>query len=231
MTTFCLIHGSWHGKWCFERLTPYLEAAGHRALAVELPSDRPGTTCSEYAEVVAAELGDDDDDVILVGHSFGGLTIPLVPALRPVRSLVYLAALIPKPGMSMSEQFESGEEAIVFDGGRELDPEGKLSQWSDREAAIAAMYHDCTPEDASWAWSKLRPQSRAAQNEVCPLNELPDLRSSYVVCSDDRMASTEWGRRTAQARLGIDPIEIDGGHCPFLSRPRELADLLIGLTY
>ena len=57
MTTFCLIHGSWHGKWCFERLTPYLEAAGHRALAVELPSDRPGTICSEYAELVAAELG------------------------------------------------------------------------------------------------------------------------------------------------------------------------------
>ncbi len=229
MTAFCLIHGSWHGKWCFERLTPYLEATGHRALAVELPSDRPGTTCSEYAEVVAAELGEDDGEVILVGHSFGGLTIPLVPVLRPVRRLVYLAALIPKPGMSMSEQFESGEEAIVFEGGRELDPEGTLSQWSDREAAIAAMYHDCTPEDASWAWSKLRPQSRAAQNEVCPLNELPDLPTSYVVCRDDRMASTEWGRRTAQARLGIDPLEIDGGHCPFLSRPRELADLLVGL--
>jgi pimeloyl-ACP methyl ester carboxylesterase len=229
MTTFCLIHGSWHGKWCFEWLTPYLEAAGHRALAVELPSDRPGTTCSEYAELVAAELGEDDDEVILVGHSFGGLTIPLVAALRPVRRLVYLAALIPKPGMSMTEQFESGEEAIVFEGGRELNPEGTLSRWSDREAATAAMYHDCTPEDACWAWSKLRPQSRAAQNEVCPLNELPDLPTNYVACRDDRMASTEWGRRTAQARLGTDPLEIDGGHCPFLSRPRELADLLVGL--
>lgn len=230
MTTFCLIHGSWHGKWCFERLTPCLEAAGHRALAVELPSDRPGTTCSEYAEVVAAELEEDDDQVILVGHSFGGLTIPLVPALRPVHRLVYLAALIPKPGMSMTEQFESGEEAIVFEGGRELNPEGTLSLWSDREAAIAAMYHDCTPEDATWAWSKLRPQSRAAQNEICPLNELPDIPASYVVCRDDRMASTEWGRRTARARLGTDPVEIDGGHSPFLSRPRELADLLAGLV-
>lgn len=228
MTTFCLIHGSWHGKWCFERLTPCLEAAGHRALAVELPSDRVGTTCSEYAEVVAAEL-EEDDDVILVGHSFGGLTIPLVAALRPVRRLVYLAALIPKPAMSMTEQFESGEEAIVFEGGRELNPEGTLSRWNDRAAAIAAMYHDCTPEDATWAWSKLRPQSRAAQNEVCPLNELPDLPTSYVVCRDDRMASTEWGRTTAQARLGTDPVEIDGGHSPFLSRPRELADLLVGL--
>jgi hypothetical protein len=43
------------------------------------------------------------------------------------------------------------------------------------------------------------------------------------------MASNEWGRRTAQARLGTDPVEIDGGHCPFLSRPRELANLLVGL--
>jgi pimeloyl-ACP methyl ester carboxylesterase len=103
--------------------------------------------------------------VILVGHSFGGLTIPLVPALR------------------------------------QLDPEGTLSRGRNRRFPVAP----------------------------CPLNELPDLPTSYVVCRDDRMASNEWGRRTAQARLGTDPVEIDGGHCPFLSRPRELANLLVGL--
>jgi hypothetical protein len=92
------------------------------------------------------------------------------------------------------------------------------------------MYSDCTPEDAEWAWSRLRPQSRAAQNERCPLDRLPDLLTSYVVCRDDRMVSARWARNAARDRLGIDPIEIEGGHSPFLSRPRELAGLLAGLV-
>jgi pimeloyl-ACP methyl ester carboxylesterase len=229
MASFCLLHGSWHGAWCFEQLIPYLTGAGHRAHAVELPSDRPGTTCSDYAEQVAREMKDLGDDAVLVGHSFGGLTLPLVAARRPVARLVYLAALIPKPGMSMSQQFEAGEEAIIFDGGRELSNDESVSYWTDHEQAIAAMYHDCAPQDAKWACSNLRPQSRAAQNEVCPLDELPDVPSTYVVCLDDRMASEEWGRRTARERLGAQVAEIDGGHSPMLSRPGELAELLIGL--
>jgi pimeloyl-ACP methyl ester carboxylesterase len=228
MATFCLVHGSWHGPWCFERLVPHLEATGHRAIAVDLRSDVPGSTCSEYVETIGQELADADDEVIVVGHSFGGLTVPLVAEHRPVRRLVYLAALIPKPGMSMSEQFEAEDGILVPEGGRDLDDQER-SYWSDRETAIAAMYSDCTPDDAEWAWSQLRPQSRAAQNEVCPLDHLPDLPTSYVVCRDDRMVSAEWARNGARDRLGIDPIEIEGGHSPFLTRPSELADLLAGL--
>jgi pimeloyl-ACP methyl ester carboxylesterase len=229
MTTFCLIHGAWHGAWCWERLIPELEAARHRTIAVELPSDRPGTTCSDYAELIARELAAEDDDVVLVGHSLGGLTIPLVAARRPLRKLVYLAALIPEPGLSMTEQFDRGEEALIFEGGRELDPEGALSHWVDREAAISAMYHDASREDAERAWLRLRPQSRAAQNEVCPLSAMPDVPAAYLVCVDDRLASTEWGRTRAEARLGAEVLEIDGGHSPFLARPSELAGVLVGL--
>jgi pimeloyl-ACP methyl ester carboxylesterase len=228
MATFCLVHGSWHGPWCFERLVPHLEAAGHRAIAVDLRSDVPGSTCSEYAETVAEELAGADGEVLVVGHSFGGLTVPLVAQHRPVACLVYLAALIPEPGVSMSEQFEAEDGILVPEGGRELDDQQR-SLWVDREAAIAAMYSDCTSEDAEWAWSQLRPQSRAAQDERCPLDRLPDLPTSYVACRDDRMVSAGWARNAARDRLGIDPIEIEGGHSPFLTRPRELADLLAGL--
>lgn len=230
MAAFCLLHGSWHGAWCFEKLTPHLTSAGHRAHAVELPSDQPGTTCSDYAEQVTREMAELGDEVVLVGHSFGGLTIPLVAARRPVAGLVYLAALIPKPGMSMSQQFEAGEEAIIFHEGRELTDDESLSYWTDRDAAIDSMYQDCTPQEAEWAWSRLRPQSRAAQNEVCPLDELPDVPSTFIVCLDDRLASTEWGRTTARERLDADVLEMDGGHTPMLSRPGELAELLLGLA-
>ena len=158
-----------------------------------------------------------------------GLTIPLVPRLRPVQRLVYLAGLLPLPGVSMTEQFESGEEAIIFDGGRQLDEKGEVSYWTDREAAIASMYHDCSAADAAEAWERLRPQSRAAQNEPCPLEQLPEVDSTYVVCADDRLASSEWGRRCSRERLGVEAVEIPGGHSPFLSRPDELAELLISL--
>src|SRR5262245_61002957 len=230
MATFGLVHGAWHGAWCFERLTPHLEEAGHETLAVELPSDRPGTTCSDYAALIVRALDGAEDDVVLVGHSFAGLTIPLVAAIRPIGRLVYLAALIPKPGMSMTEQFEAGEEAIIFDGGRELNPEESLSYWVDREAAVGAMYQDCEAADAESAWSRLRPQSRAAQNEVCPLEAFPDTPADYLVCADDRLASNEWGRGTARERLGVDAIEIPGGHSPSISRPDRLAETLLGIV-
>jgi pimeloyl-ACP methyl ester carboxylesterase len=229
MASFCLLHGAWHGAWCFEQLTPYLTAAGHRVHAVELPSDQPGTTCTEYAEQVSGELEELGKDAILVGHSFAGLTLPLVAARQPLGHLVYIGALIPKPGVSMSQQFEAGEEAIIFDGGRELNEEESLSYWTDRDAAIDSMYHDCERRDAEWAWSNLRPQSRAAQDEVCPLQELPDIPSTFIVCRDDRLASAKWGRERARDRLRADVVELDGGHSPMLSRPGELAELLVQL--
>jgi pimeloyl-ACP methyl ester carboxylesterase len=197
---------------------------------VELASDRRGTTCSDYATLISEALTNASADMTLVGHSLMGLTIPLVPRLRPVARLVYLAGLLPVPGISMTDQFERGEEALVFEGGRELDERGELSYWTDREAAIDSMYHDCSNRDAARAWSRLRPQSRAAQNEPCPLERLPEVESTYVVCTDDRLASSDWGREKARERLGVEAVEIGGGHSPFLSRPDELAELLISLS-
>ena len=229
VSTFCLVHGSWHGPWCFERLVPELEARGHAAAAVDLRSDEPGSTCSDYAQTVARELAEADDDVIVVGHSFGGLTVPLVAAHRPVRRLVYLAALVPQPGISMSAQFASGDRILACETGRDLDDQGR-SYWVDKDAAIEAMYSDCSPEDADWAWSRLRPQSRAAQNERCPLERHPEVPTSYVVCRDDRMVSPEWGAKTARERLGVEPVEITSGHTAQVSRPGELAEALTSLV-
>jgi pimeloyl-ACP methyl ester carboxylesterase len=229
IATLCLVHGSWHGPWCWERLVPHLEHFGHQTIAVNLRSDDPESTCSRYAELVARELREVAGEVVLVGHSFGGLTIPLVAELSPVSRLVYLAALIPQPGMSMSEQFETEEGILVSEGGRGLDDRGR-SYWADREAAVAAMYSDCTPEDAEWAWSLLRPQSRAAQNERCTLERHPDVPTSYLVCGDDRMVSADWATRAAQARLGVEPVPVAGGHTPQISRPAELAEMIAGLS-
>ena len=93
MATIGLVHGSWHGAWCWSQLVPDLEARGHRALAIDLPCEDPASGCIQYAEVVDRALPD-DEDLVLVGHSLGGLTIPLVAALRPVKRLVFLCAVL-----------------------------------------------------------------------------------------------------------------------------------------
>jgi pimeloyl-ACP methyl ester carboxylesterase len=228
-SSFALVHGAWHGAWCWQRVLPAIESRGHRAIAIELSSDRAGSRPTDYAAEIERALDGWPADVILVGHSFGGLAIPLVAQRRPLGMLVYLAALIPEPGRSLSDQFEAGERILIAEGGRELDPAGEVSRWVDRDAAVEALYHDCSDRDAAWAFSRLRPQSRAAQGEPCPLERLPGVETAYVVCRDDRMMSNEWARRQAEARLGVRPIELPGGHSPFLSRPRALADLLISL--
>ena len=77
MSTYALVHGTCVGAWCWDRVAPHLEAAGHRVVAIDLPGDDPDATFGDYAEVIERALADADDSVVLVGHSGGGLTIPL----------------------------------------------------------------------------------------------------------------------------------------------------------
>src|SRR5688572_33286323 len=81
-TTFTLIHGAWHGAWCWEPLVAELEGRGHRAMAVDLPCDDPTVTTIDNATQVVEALGD-ADEVVVVGHSLGGIVAPVVAQLRP----------------------------------------------------------------------------------------------------------------------------------------------------
>ena len=228
MTTFGLVHGAGHGAWCWERLIPELEARGHRAVAVDLPCEDPAAGCGRYAEIVDQALPR-TDDLVLVGHSLGGLTIPLVAARRPVRRLVFLCALIPLFGRSSADQLADDPSihatGFVTHPGRVVHDDGSNS-WRDEAAARDVFYHDCTPADGRWAWSRLRRQSAAPRREPCPLAGWPDAERTYVLCREDRAVSPEWSRRAAGGRLGVEALELPGSHSPFISRPAALAALL-----
>jgi pimeloyl-ACP methyl ester carboxylesterase len=228
MATFGLVHGAGHGAWCWERLVPALAALGHRAWAMDLPCADPAAGVERYAEVVVRALPP-ADDLILVGHSLGGLTIPLVAARRPVRRLVFLCALIPLFGRSLVDQATAEPEMFhaVLHGhpGRVTDPDG--TTWLRDEAAARDLYyHDCAAEDVRWAFARLRPQAVAPRREPCPLTAWPPGERAYILCRDDRALSPDWSRRAAPERLGVEPIELAGSHSPFLSRPADLARTL-----
>jgi pimeloyl-ACP methyl ester carboxylesterase len=226
MSIFCLVNGSTQNPLCWKLLVPELEKHGHQTITPSLPVDEPAASATRYAEVIAQALEDASDDVVLVGHSASGMFIPLVPALRPVRRLVYLAALIPKPGASIRNQL--ADEPYM------LNPEwvatcraGNDPSTND-EVAIEFLFHDCQPEAINLGLAtRMRMYAEGAMTEVFPLAALPEVSSSYIVCSDDRTISPDWSRRTARKRLGVEAIELPGGHCPYLSRPLQLADVLL----
>lgn len=229
MTTFALIHGAWHGAWCWEKVTPLLQAAGHGVVAPELPSDDPkATTFDSYADVVCAALADLDDDVVVVGHSLGGPTATLVAARRSVRHLVYLCGMIPDPGCSLFDQFQSRPDLASSDWSSGLsDPDEHLrATWMDFEMARSLFYADCDELCAVDAFTRLRPQSFHPFTTPCPLSELPAVPYTYVVCSEDRMLNPEWSRQVAGG-LGADIVELPGGHSPLLSRPSAVAEVLL----
>jgi pimeloyl-ACP methyl ester carboxylesterase len=231
VTTFGLVHGAWHGAWCWERLLPELAARGQDAVAVDLPGDDPAAGCAEYAAVVCDQLRTAGDDVVLVGHSLGGLTIPLVAAARPVRALVFLCGLIPVPGIGVNDQLRDGAKIFQpgFGSATQRD-EAERSFWPDPDAAIAALYGDCPRSLADAAVARLRPQARKPSVEASPLAAWPDVPSVSVLCRDDGAIDPAWSRQAARERLGVAALELDGHHSPFLSRPAELADLLVAAT-
>ena len=230
MTTFALVHGAWHDASCWQQLSPALQAAGHDVVVVDLPSDDPSASFSDYADVVVRSLEGVTDDVVLVGHSLAGHTIPLVAARRPVRRLVYLCALVAVPGRGFAEQLQEEPQMLVpgYERGLRVQADG-CRVWADDALAVQTFYDDCPADLAAAAVARLRPQSPAPYLVPCPLEVLPSAPATYVVCTEDRLVDPAWSRRVARDHLHAELVELPGGHSPFLSRPTELAQTLLRL--
>jgi pimeloyl-ACP methyl ester carboxylesterase len=227
VTIFALVHGAWHGAWCWERVTGPLRERGHEVVTPELPSEDTELGLEDYAETIDRALGG-ADDVILVPHSLGGLVGPVVAARRPLKALVYLSALVPEPGLSFSEQLSaSTEPVLLFEGGRAVDDEGR-SHWPDPEATARIMYPDLSPEDARWAAERLSRQGQKSQAEPSPAPPA-ELRTESIVGAGDRIVSPAWSKRVAHERLGVEPVEIPTGHFSMITHPDLLVDALAQL--
>jgi pimeloyl-ACP methyl ester carboxylesterase len=211
MATFVLIHGAGDVRWYWHLVEIELRARGHDVVAPDLPCEDDSAGLPEYAEAVTEAIGD-RTDLVVVAQSLGAFTAPLVCDRAAVDLLVLVAPMIPTPGEAPADYWTN---TGYQDEARE--------SYDDE---IALFYQDVPPELAAEALKRGRSQSEARMHEPSPLKSWPDVPTRVLICRDDRLFPAPFLRRVAQDRLGITPDEIDGGHTPALSRPKELADRL-----
>jgi pimeloyl-ACP methyl ester carboxylesterase len=230
VSTFVLVHGAYHGAWCWDLLAPELRGRGHEAIAMDLPCDDARAGFDAYRDAVLDAMGDaTGDDVCVVGHSLGGFTAPLVAAVRPVGHLVFLCTA-PVLGTLEAETIRSRMVAP------ELAAAPRFRDDLGRAVMAAAdarrcFFDDLDPGLADWAVARLRPQGARPMLDPWPVAAWPHgVRRHVIVTRHDRAvshrAALEAGRHILE---GAEPTSLDGGHSPFLSRPGELAATLAEL--
>jgi hypothetical protein len=225
-TTFVFVHGAFGSPAELAPAAPYLESRGHSVVNVDLPSENSDATLDDYANAVCRAVENISGPRILVAHSAGGATIPLVAARIAVDRLVFAAAVVPEPGQSIYEAVgPATQEAIMSvsldngDGTRSFDFDllASLVPPQQREAYLAFLR------------ATQRKQGMQAVNQPWPGTGIPDVPRSYILCTEDQIIPPERQRAFA-ALLGITPIEIASEHSVFAMKPQELASILDSLA-
>ena len=151
--------------------------------------------------------------------------IPVVAEHRPVAGLIFMGAFLPDPGKPMKVDPDTFSPAWAALSAQQVTDENGSTSWP-VDVAVQAFFHDLPLDQAMAAARQLRTQSWTPANQESPLQALPTAPAAYVLCTDDRVVAPGWSRRVAKARLGVDPIELPGGHAPMLVDPDLIADLL-----
>ena len=220
MATFALIPGAGGVAWYWHRVVPLLEAAGHEALAVDLPGDDEHAGLSVYADLVIGAI-DGRTDVVLVAQSLGGFTAPSVcKRVRP-RMLVFLNAMIPLPGETVGAWWgNTGSSAARVAAARR-------GGYSERYDAATYFLHDVPAEVAAEGEAHERGQAEGIFAEACRFERWPDVPIHVIVGRDDRFFPLEFQRRVARERLNANVDALPGGHLLALTNPQGLVELLL----
>lgn len=233
MSTFVLVHGSFHGAWCWRHVIPRLVAAGHRAVAVDLPGraddTRPSASLGyhDYVARVVDAVSAEPEPVVLVGHSMGGVVVTGAAERVPERlaRLVYVCAFLPASGQSLLDLARSDDESrlmrhLVID-------EQKGTHHVDGAGARDAFYHDCPDDDVAFACERLVPEPLAvvATPVVSSAERFGRVARHYLECTEDRALGPSLQRRMHAAQP-CRVTRLASSHSPFFAQPDALARAL-----
>ncbi|MGQ0625925.1 MAG: alpha/beta hydrolase [Sporichthyaceae bacterium] len=215
---FLLVHGAWHGGWCWAELQAALTERGFAARTVDLPSVGGIAELADDAAVVRAALAERPVPTVLVGHSYGGAVISEAGAdAAHVRHLVYLCAFMLPAGMSVLDAVEHEVPAWI-----EVDMDTGMATVPDPRTAF---YLDCAETAAAEATARLQPQCMgafAAEQSAAAWQQLP---STYLICTEDNAIPAS--AQEAMSAGAHTVVRMDASHSPFMSQPGAVADVLI----
>lgn len=232
MSTFILVHGSWHGAWCWDRVVPLLEARGHRAIAVDLPghgADRTpaaALTFAAYVERVTDVIDAQPEPVVLVGHSMGGTMVTAAAEARAekVATLIYVTAYLPADGQSLLDLARTDAASrilpnLVVDGGM---------HWVRDEALVEVFLHDCSTEDRAFAIPRLvhEPLSVVETPVRTTAARFGRIPRTYIEATADHAVGIDLQRRM-HAATPCRVMALPTGHSPFFAAPAALADAIV----
>ncbi|MGY8635315.1 alpha/beta hydrolase [Bradyrhizobium sp. 14AA] len=227
MTSFVLIPGAGGVAWYWHRAVPLIRAAGHEAIAVDLPGDDRCAGLATYADIVIRAIAE-RSDLVLVAQSLAGFTAPLVCARVPVRMVVFVNAMIPKPGETAGAWWgatgavEAREQAAALRG------------YATEFDVGTYFLHDVPQDVLRTGPEQPRQEAETVFREPCRFERWPDIPIHVLAGRDDRFFPIEFQRRVARERLGKEVEEIPGGHLVALSNAEGLTERVLaygkGLT-
>ena len=228
--TVVLVHGAWHGPWCFQHVVDGLHARG--VPVVNVDRRRPtgpdgelrGVTNSARNEAIVREALDDiQGPVVLLGHSFGGVPITTAPLGNDnVKHLVYLTAIMPSPDEPMPADLANpalADAIVAADDG---------STTVAHQFIRTAFYHMCSDEDYNHALTQLVRDDAAIPFDAPRDTAWNKITTTYVVCTEDQALLAN-GQRTL-ARRADRIVEWQTDHSPFFSNPTLMINLLDNLA-
>lgn len=233
-----MIHGSWHGGWCFDRLRGPIEAAGHAMIAPDLPGmggdarALAAATLDAWADFAVDEARKLAGPVILCGHSRGGIVVSQAAERDPsaFAALIYIAAILAPDGRSLIDMLGEAGEAAFESGLTEI--ENGLGVALSPASAIPACYNLCSPEDQRASAARLvaepvRPLGTPVQITAERFGTVP---RHYIECTQDRTIPLDL-QRAMQAELPCQTVTtLESDHSPFICMPDQLAAAMIKIA-
>ena len=239
MSTYVLVHGAWHGSWCWNRIASLLQQAGHNAITLDLPGragdTKPHTqiTLDDYVSKVTQVIRLQSEPVVLVGHSMGGGSISGAAEVCPerIRSLVYLTAVVPVNGLGGMPSFQSHDIAneLMVPGGIEIDDVAGSLKLASAAMLQDLFYGQCSERDAALAYASVVPEPwpPAMQPVHLSAERFGRVPKTYIECLRDRAIPIALQRAFQSSASFDNVLSIETDHSPFFSTPKQLFDALI----
>ena len=233
--TFLLIHGAWHGKWCFKEIIPLLTLKGHEVIAIDLPGhgenkmDFSRINLASYVHAVIDTLKMFKKPIYLVGHSLGGVVISQVAEKMPkhIHKLIYIAGFLPENGYSLTDEVQRSLPIINSAPTFHADKlKNEITIQPDAEK-IQAYFYNCSPEiSVDFALKHLQPQPfQPFLDKVSLSHRFLRVKKLYIECLRDHVVQIEDQRRMYQ-KVNCDVATLDTDHSPFFSKPEDLVHFL-----